>query len=367
MARSTYQMMLDDWYPTGIGAALIYMGNNQLTWEKQLSWNIGTMLSLKKRYTFEFNYYNKSTFDLITEVSLPSSAGFNIYRDNIGKVLNKGFEFKTTLGLVNTRDINLTFMGNLAHNKNKIVKIAQSLKSYNSRIDDYFQDYSNNTDPLFRLIYNDLNSKFAKPIMKYEEGSSLTTIYGMKSLGINPANGREIFIKRNGTVTYDWDPTEQQAIGNTEPWAQGSFGLNARYKRFSLYTTFLYEWGGEQYNNTLVENVENVNLVYYNADSRVMSQRWQKPGDITSLKSLQDRYYITRPTSRFIQKNNYISFNSFSLSYDFNPLTIKKAKLSLLRLSFMMNDLGLYSTIKREMGLDYPFARTFTFTINASF
>jgi TonB-linked SusC/RagA family outer membrane protein len=367
MARNTYQVMLDDWYPTGIGASLIYMGNNNLTWEKQISWNIGTMMSFLKRFTLELNYYNKETYDLITDVSLPSSAGFAIYRENIGKVLNKGFEIKTSINAVNARNLNLTFIGNIAHNRNRIVEIAQSLKSYNNRIDEYYKGYIDVSDPQFALIYNDLNAKYAKPIMKYEEGSSLTTIYGMKSLGINPANGKEVFQKRDGTITYDWDPTEQQIIGNAEPWAQGTFGVNARYKRFTLFSTFMFEWGGEQYNNTLVDNVENVNLQRSNADTRVLTDRWQKPGDVTPLKALQDRYFITRPTSRFIQRNNYIGFNSFSLGYDFDPAWLKVFRMRSLRTTFMMNDVARFSTIKREMGLDYPYARTFTLTINATF
>jgi hypothetical protein len=343
------------------------MGNNRLTWEKQLSWNIGTMVSFLKRYTLEFNYYNKETYDLITDVSLPSSAGFTVYRENIGKVLNKGFEIKTSINAISTRNVNITLIGNMAHNRNRIVEIAESLKSYNNRIDDYYKGYDPNTDPQYMLIFNDINAKYSKPIMKYEEGSSLTNIYGMKSLGIDPANGKELFLKRDGTVTYDWDPAEQQIIGNTEPWAQGSFGINARYKRFTVFSSFLFEWGGDQYNSTLVENVENVNLQRSNADRRVLSDRWQKPGDVTPLKALQDRYFITRPTSRFVQRNNVLAFNSFSLGYDFDPVWLKTFRMRSLRTTFMMNDLGYFSTIKREMGLDYPYARTFTLTINATF
>lgn len=367
MARNTYEVLLDDWYPTGIGSSLIYMGNSRLTWEKQVSWNVGTLISLKKRFSLELNYYNKETYDLITDVSLPSSSGFMIYRDNIGKVLNRGFEVKTIFSVINQRNFNVTLTGNLAHNKNKIVEIAESLKSYNNRIDEYFKEYRTSNDPYIPIGFYAENAKFARPVMKYEEGGSLTAIYGMKSLGINPANGKEVFVKRDGTVTQDWSAAEQQVIGNTEPVARGTFGMNVRYKRFSVYTTFMYEWGGDQYNQTLSNNVENVNLLYSNADVRVLTDRWQKPGDITPLKSIHDRYLITRPTSRFIQKNNYISFNSFSISYDFDPGNVKMFGMQFLRTTFLMNDVALFSSIKREMGLDYPFARTFTFTINASF
>ncbi|MES1249062.1 MAG: SusC/RagA family TonB-linked outer membrane protein, partial [Chitinophaga rupis] len=358
---------LDDWYPTGIGADLIYMGNNDLTWEKQVSWNLGLNMAFQKRFTLELDYYNKKTYDLITDISLPSSSGFTVYRGNIGKVLNKGFEIKTSLNVVNTKDLNITLIGNMAHNKNRIVEIAESLKSYNKRIDDYYNNYNKNPDPYFSLQSNGINAQYSKPIMKYEEGSSLTTIYGMKSLGISPANGKEVFLKRDGTITYDWDPAEQQPIGNTEPWAQGSFGLNARYKQFTLYTSFLFQAGGDQYNQTMVDNVENVNLLYYNADTRVLTDRWQKPGDVTPLKSIQDRYFVTRPTSRFIQKDNTIAFNSLSLGYDFTPAQLKKIGLRSLRTSFLMNDIAQISSIRREMGLDYPYARTFTVNIITSF
>lgn len=367
MARNTYQLMLDDWYPTGIGGNLIYMGNNDLTWEKQLSWNFGADVSILKRFTVNVNYYRKKTYDLITDVSLPSSAGFTTYKDNIGKVLNKGFEVITSLGVIDKKNFSLALIGNIAHNKNTIVEISQSLKEYNSRIDAYYNQYYNITDPLFTYTNVANNKQYSQPIMKYEEGASLTSIYGMKSLGINPANGQEVFVKRDGTITYDWDPSEQQVIGNTEPWAQGSFGFNARYKKLTLYTSFLYQWGGDQYNQTLVDNVENVNIDYYNADVRVLSERWQKPGDVTTLKSIADRYSVTRPTSRFVQRDNYVTFNSLSLSYDFDVRKLKRYKIDMLRLTFLTEDLARIATIQREMGLDYPYSKTFTLGLNATF
>ncbi|NML22285.1 SusC/RagA family TonB-linked outer membrane protein [Pseudoflavitalea sp. G-6-1-2] len=368
MARNTYQIMLDDWYPTGIGSSLTYMGNNKLTWEKQVSWNLGANLTLFKRYNVELNYYRKRTYDLITDVSLPSSSGFTVYRDNIGEVLNKGFEIKTSLNLINQKNFNFTLIGNMSHNRNEILKIAQSMKRYNNRIDEYYDGYNTSTDPALVLYYNEQNAKFAKPIMKYEEGSSLTTIYGMRSLGINPANGKEVYQKPDGSITYDWNPANQQPIGNTEPWAQGSFGLNARYKQFTLFTTFMFEFGGDLYNQTLVDNVENSNLAYYNADKRVLSERWQNPGDISTLKDIKDRYLVTRPTSRFLQQNNTVVFNSLSLGYDFDAAWLKrKFGMSFLRTTLLMNDVARFSSVKREMGLNYPYARTFTLTINASF
>ncbi|WP_294139416.1 SusC/RagA family TonB-linked outer membrane protein [uncultured Sanguibacteroides sp.] len=369
MAKNVYEVLLDDWYPTGIGASPIAMGNKDLTWEKTLAWSIGAELGVwKDRILFNIDFYNKTTKDGITEVSLPSSSGFSTYMDNMGEIQNKGVDLTLNMHAFSSKDWDVNLFANLSHNKNKITKISDYLKQYNERVNDYYNEYNQDsyTGP-WVLITQSNNKEYAKPLLKYEEGASLTAIYGMKSLGINPANGKEVYQKRDGTITYDWNPNEQQVIGDEEPDAHGAFGINVRFRRFTLYTTFLYEWGGDKYNQTLVDNVENVNLNDYNADRRVWTDRWQEIGDVTPLKSIQDRYYVTRATSRFVQKNNYVTFNSLSVGYDFNPTLIGKIGLSMLRLQFNMKDIKTFSTIKQEMGLSYPFARTFTFTLNASF
>ncbi len=368
MARNTYNLMNDQWYATGIGAELIYMGNKNLTWEKQLSSNIGVDVTYRNRYTLELNYYNKETYDLISDVSLPSSSGFSTYRDNVGKVLNRGVEAIGNFKVYSQKNWDVIVFANIAHNKNKIVEIAESLKQYNDRVDAHYEKYKNTEAGAYEWLESraDENSVLIKPVRKFEEGSSLTAIYGMKSLGINPADGQEIYQKRNGDITKEWSPYEQVVIGNTEPTAQGAFGINVRFKQFSLYTSFLYAFGGESYNESIIKNIENVNLLYYNADVRVLTDRWQKPGDITSLKSIQDRLFVTRPTSRFVQTNNYLALNSASLMYDLAPSVIARLKLQSLRLGINMNDIARFSTIREERGLNYPFARTFSFTLSTT-
>ena len=156
-------------------------------------------------------------------------------------------------------------------------------------------------------------------------------------------------------------------MGNTEPDAEGAFGFNLRWKNFSLFTSFLYMWGRQKYNQTLIDYVENVDLMSSNADRRVMLMRWKQPGDVTSLKSIADGQYTTRPTSRFVQNENVLQFNSLSLSYDFNPNLIKKAGMGMLRLTASMEDVGYWSSIRQERGLSYPYSHIFNFTINVTF
>ena len=357
-ARDTYTVLLDDWYTTGIGAAIHNLGNSDLKWEKTNNTNIGADISLfKSKIYVTGSWYNRETIDMITDVTIPSSAGFTSYKSNMGEVRNRGYEMTANYRIISTKDFDLNTFVSLSHNKGTLVKLGESLEEYNERVNEYLT-------PEYGLYA--LTADQAKPFLKYEEGGSLTSIYGMKSMGINPTDGNEIFVNRNGNLTSEWDATQQQIIGNTEPTAQGSFGFNLRYKQFTLYTTFMYEFGGQAYNQTLVDKVENIDLANYNADKRVLLQRWQNPGDVTPLKNIADRY-VTRATSRFVQDRNELKFNSISLGYDFKPEWLKKIGLNTLRLQAGANDIVTISTIKQERGMNYPYARTFNFNLSTSF
>lgn len=311
----------------------------------------------KDRLTFKASYYDKKTIDQITDVTIPSSSGFTSYKDNLGEVSNRGFELDLRYNFYRSRNLELTAFGKMAHNKNRIVKINDALKAYNELVQKQYDDYDDNSS----------QSKYARTYTQYVEGGSIYAIYGMKSLGINPANGREIYRRPDGTITYDWNAADQVEIGNREPWAQGSFGLNARWKNISLFASFLYEFGGQRYNSTLVSQVENANLERYNVDKRVSTDRWKKPGDVASLKDIRDRSLVTRPTSRFIQDYNTLQFNSLSISYDFPSKLVKRWGLGMLRLTANMEDLGYFSSVLQERGLDYPYSRTVNFTLNLTF
>ena len=358
-SRNMYQILLDGWHPTGMGGVLMGIGNKKLTWDKSNTLNVGFDLNLWKRVDVGFSWYNKTTNDMVTSVTLPASSGFTSYTENMGEVSNKGYEMDVRFTVLRKTDWDLNMALRGAHNKNKIVKISDALKEYNDRVDHFYESYTGDN------LYS--NVRFIKPIRKYEEGGSETAIFGMKSLGISPATGAELFINRDGTVTYDWDPAEQVVIGNTEPDVLGSMSLNLRYKDITLYTTFMYEWGGDAYNSTLVQQVESIDIFGNNVDRRVSTMRWQKPGDIAPLKSISDRYMVTRPTSRFIQKSNYLAFNSLSLGYTMDRRLVQKIGVSMLRVQFTMNDIARISTIKQERGTTYPYAHTYSLTLNAGF
>ena len=360
-AKNSYDLM-EDWYETGSGVILRYYGNKNLTWEKTNTVDLGIDLGfLNDAYTLTFSWYNKMTKDLITSVTVPTSTGFASYMDNMGEVRNRGFELDLRAELVKRKDWLIVFWGNMAHNKNRIMKISDALKAYNERVNEEFAKYEQ------QGLANQQNEKYAKPVLQYVEGGSMTSIFGMRSLGINPADGEEIFMRANGSISYTWQSQDQQIIGNTEPKAQGAFGINAQYKNFSLFASLMYEFGGDEYNQTLVTKVESVDLKNKNADRRVLTDRWQKPGDKTKYKKIQANNVMTRPTSRFVQKYNNLKFNSLTVSYDFDRALVQRIGLSTMRAQFSMKDVFNVSSVEQERGLSYPFARTFDFSLNISF
>lgn len=358
-AKDMYQLQTDSWYPTGYGVFLYQMGNPNLKWERKYTLDYGIEIGLwHDKVYLKASAYDERTIDLITDYTIPSSTGFTSYKENMGKVKNTGVELELRMRLYSDRNWLLQLYGSFARNKNTIVEISQAMRDYNKRVEELFSGYNPESSS---------DSKYAKTYLKYYEGASLTSIYGMKSLGISPTNGKEIYLRRNGDVTDVWSADEWTIIGDTAPKGQGSFGYTLSYKQLSMFASFLYTFGGDAYNNTLVSYVENADIKNDNVDKRVLLDRWQRPGDITTMKDIRDRNVTTGASSRFVQKNNTLQWSSLTMSYNFRPEQLRKLRLSGLRFSFTMNDLFYWSTIRQERGLDYPYSRSFNLTTNIIF
>lgn len=339
-AKDMYQLQTDSWYPTGYGVFLYQMGNPNLKWERKYTLDYGVEIGLwHDKIYLKASAYDERTIDLITDYTIPSSTGFTSYKENMGKVKNTGVELELRARLYSDRNWLFQLYGSFARNKNTIIEISQAMRDYNKRVEELFSGYNPESSS---------DSKYAKTYLKYYEGASLTSIYGMKSLGISPTNGKEIYLCRNGDVTDVWSADEWTIIGDTAPKGQGSFGYTLSYKQLSMFASFLYTFGGDAYNNTLVSYVENADIKNDNVDKRVLLDRWQKPGDITTMKDIRDRNVTTGASSRFVQKNNTLQWSSLTMSYNFRPEQLKKLHLSGLRLSFTMNDLFYWSTIVRN-------------------
>lgn len=65
----------------------------------------------------------------------------------------------------------------------------------------------------------------------------------------------------------------------------GNFGFSGEYKGIGLSCSFRYLLGGDYYNQTLVNRVENVNIAN-NVDRRVLHDTWQNIGDVAAISKI---------------------------------------------------------------------------------
>lgn len=357
-AVTTYTVDSDAWYYTGSASYLYYLGNEKLKWETTNTLDAGIEFGLwNGLLDVKANYYHKETEDMIDETSIRQSSGFTTYYSNAGTVVNKGFEFDLRATVYRDKDWMVTVIGNVATNRNEITKLGKAAEAYNKALD---ENYNTIVEGGY---YAELRSS---PLKRYTVGASTTAIYAVRAAGIDPANGKEKFIKKNGTSTYTWDANDQVVVGDETPDAQGAFGLNISYKGFFLNTSFLFQWGGQTYNETLINRVENADIMRKNVDKRVLAERWKQAGDKVPYYDIRKKPYI-RPTSRFVQDYNYLSFNSLSIGYDFPVNLISKWRLASLGLRFNANDLGRWSSVKEERGISYPYAKNYSLTLNVRF
>lgn len=340
-AMTTYRYGEDLTYVKGAGAVPITIGNPDLRWERTQNNNIGLDLNvLDNRWDLSLDLYLKITDNLLLDVTKAPSVGVATAKENVGEIENKGIELSTRIVPVRTKDWNWTVAMTYSYNKNRIRKISDALKTQNEKS---LAD----------------NSRMPLPI--YVEGESLTTLKVVPSAGIDPATGREIYIKRDGSYTFDYDPRDKVTFGDTSPLATGMVSSYLTYKGFTLTTGLRYQLGAMDYNLTLASRVEGADP-RKNADERVFSDRWTQPGDHASYKDIADAS-VPMQTSRFVAVNNFLDLSSVSLAYDFKPIDLKYFSLKNMRLELLANDLYHFSTIRRERGLSYPYARSIEMTI----
>lgn len=349
-AKATFVYYSDSSYNGSIGSYVKGLANPDLKWQEKYDTNLGADFTLfDNRLTGRFDYYISRTKGMITDVTIPYTNGFSTYVANLGEVENKGYEAYLNYKVYSRQRDYVNVFASVAHNTNKLKKVSNSLRAWNDLQDQTMISEGSTT-----------------PSVKYYEGCSMSAIWAVRSLGIDPQNGKEIFVKKDGTVTYDYDVSDQVVCGDTQPKFNGNIGFNGEINCIGFSATANYRWGGQLYNSTLVDKVENASL-QYNVDRRVFTDRWQKAGDVARFKAITDQS-TTYPTSRFVEDYNLFTLSSLTLYYDFrNCKFVKNSFLEQLKVSAYTSDLFNISSVKIERGTDYPFARTFSFAVQATF
>jgi hypothetical protein len=349
-AITKYQYNSSYEYNGVYGAQLLGYGNPALRWQNTVQNNIGFDLNMWKNIVvLNMDAYIKQTQNLLLPIDVAPSTGFSSYTENLGSMENKGLDMRLRFNIIRNYNDGLNWNVTIgaSSNKNKIKNLSNALEAMNQEAN----SQQNVTGP--------------KPLRTYQAGRSQSALMVVESLGIDPATGNEIFRKLNGDLTFVYDPKDKILVGDVNPSLLGTIQSNLIYKGFNLYVVMAYEYGAKIYNSTLAQKVEG-SSPYYNADKRVLYDRWKSPGDVALFKRIDDTS-APYQTTRLVQKNNFLRLQTLSLSYELPKKYLEKVNIERAKLVLSTSDLFRLSTVKIERGTSYPFAQTLSLSLNLTF
>ena len=333
-------------YPSGYrylawnGGYLTRWGNPDLTWQTTHMLSGGIEFGFfQNRINGRVEFYNKLTDALTSRMDLPLAKGFSSYDANIGEVLNYGVETYLNIYLFRDfdREFNWLLGGQLVYDQSRITKLSDTIKAQ--------------TEEAIR--------KGNAVDYLYEEGRPVTSIYAVRSLGIDPAYGNEIFLDKNGNPTTTYNPAAKVFIGDGSPKFRGIVNSTLNWKGLSFNISGTFHWGGWLFNSTLQQRVEVTPDVIsaINVDDRVLSQRWHNPNDAVFFQNFESNYN-NQATSRYVMRDNVFEIQSINLRYRWDNEWLRNTtKLNSMTFSVNMNNIAYFSSIRQERGTAYPFAR----------
>ncbi|MES2277955.1 MAG: SusC/RagA family TonB-linked outer membrane protein [Bacteroidota bacterium] len=318
-------------------------GNPDYDWEYTAATDIGVDIAvLKNRLRANIDVYVKNTHNLFVSEGLSYTSGFASLNVNAGKMRNKGIEIALEGDVVHNRDLNVTLFANFAYNDNKITDLGQV-------------------------------SEYASGTSIVRVGLPLGSHYIPQAAGVDPATGNYLYYNKDGSVTPVYNSTTQSVASFGTYFApyQGGFGLNGRYKEFTVSSLFSYARKFSRFNNQSFFLVNAGNAASYNQEE-IVNTIWKKPGDITTVGA----YTSTRQfSSQDVQDASFVRFRNLQIGYAIPQSVIGKMKYFKGIKIFAQGE-NLYTWTKwtgfdpedsnNIASFEYPAARTFTFGLNIS-
>ena len=354
--------------------------NPHLRWEKNQTFNVGMNFGLVNDRIFgEFSYYRNHNMDLVTNVRVPESIGFETQSYNTSEQVNNGVELMLGATVLKFKHFRWRLTANAAYNYNELTK-------YDSPTGNIFGDYY--------------------------VGYPLGHIFTGKTSGIDPATGVYKFILRpdaqiSSIEDYRDFTNYLYYVGTSNaPWT-GGLSTTFSYKRLSLNIAGNFSIGGKMLNNIEcpvswhnvgsgsanepVSTQYNDLYVNYLNVRKDVTHRWTVANPVTDgYPRLVDAYgpRITDPSGQYLdamqpytrdmvtdcvmlEDVSYFKLSTVSLSYDLPDKWVKAMRMGSFTVSFLMNNLFIltnYSGIDPETpGAVYPQSRSFTFSLSCSF
>jgi len=401
----------------GNGAIINQMPTNtNLVWEKSNTKDAGIDLGFfHDRISLLFDYYDRVTSNLLTNLQLPSYLGFSTLETNNGTFQNKGLEFTLKANIINNPNgLKLDFGATASYNKNKVIKLP-----YNGQ--------PNNRQGGVQ-IYNPKTGQL-QWVGGTQEGQPLGEVYGYKELGIfaNDAQVQAVAGNRTDNIAHitgpnlaagsgghiapgdvNWqdvngdgiiDSRDQVRLGNIFPTWTGGFNFNASYKRVSLYTRFDYSLGNIIYNDFVTRSmggyqgtfnyISEIKNAWTPSNTNTMIPKVYYADQVAGSKDNYTRgnnasANLQGENSQFYESGNYLACREVTLSYDFSKNLLAKSHLFsqariyvsgenlfyIKKFSGPVPEAPVFSGTQTISGVyqgTYPIPRTFVLGIQASF
>ena len=360
-------------------------------------WNLGSDFGFfDGLLTGAFNYYNGTTYDnIISGYRIPSSTGvvdknsgqYALAYKNSGTVRNSGWELNFNLNnLKLAKDLSLSMYFNIGNNYNEILELEEAYLEERNGKYEYPQNekylpriqignpngsiYGFRYKGVYRYSYKNWREAIAEhdagrngtcPIVRDAQGNvvfeangepkRLALFYDNESM--KPYAGYEF---KGGDAIYEdvnHDGTINQLdivyLGNSNPAAQGGFGLTLRYKKWGLKANFSYRWDVDVVNSA---RMSFENMATFDNQSVAVNWRWRKEGDITEIPRAVNgsgAAYNYLGSDRYVEDASYVRLSYLQLSYSFEPSWLKKIGMKNLNLYASADNLCFWT---KYTGLD---------------
>ncbi|MGL5730789.1 MAG: SusC/RagA family TonB-linked outer membrane protein, partial [Bacteroidales bacterium] len=338
--------------------------NSGLRWEKSKSFEVGLDLGfLNNRFNIIFDYYNRLTDDLLTNLDLPGYTGFGSIKTNLGALRNQGVELELRANIIsNAKGFNWSMTAKVASVANKIVRLPENpndknrqggLQVYDPKSQQYvwvggYQEggrlgdiYAYKQDGIFRdwdhvkAVAGDRYDAIAE-LYGPNKWASMTDDQKKGKKPIEPGDVIWADLDGNGVI----NSFDQVKVGNIFPKVTGGFSTTFSYKNWSLYGRFDYALGHTLYNDLLART-----LGQYQGSFNLPTEIRNTWSETNTGATLPKFYYadqlakknITRSnnanpnlnsnSSRFYEKGDYLALRELTLNYQLPATFLSKIKM----------------------------------------
>ena len=325
-------------------------GNETITWETNANFNTGFEFSLfNGKLSGSAEFFYRKTSNMLAYFSMPSSTGYMGYYDNIGNMINYGFELGLNATPIRTKDFQWDINLNLTTYKNEISKIADANKTMTV---DGVDGYSSGN-------------------YFYGEGEPMYTWYMYKFAGVNPETGDALYYKdverqkvdanNNPVVDSKGNPVmetvretttnasdaSQYLCGTALPDVYGGFGTSFAYKGFDLSVDFAYQIGGKVYDSGYAGAMSNGKGQALHED---LFNAWTTENSGSNIPRFEYNYTNMNVTcDRFLTSASYLSLQNINIGYTLPAKLCSKLGLANVRVYATGDNLWVWS---KRQGLD---------------